>query len=218
MNVCKLISFKMNVQFTVALILFAFVHKSKCGNLDDEIDEKLSDHTGELVAESRYSFVTSSFYDWIKNIKFISYGSSGYYFTLPDKTSTSILVNGTTSTVFPLAYTLVGAGLIAYVSAYLLNFIPIDGSSSRNDEFGDYPGDPGYGPQRDSDHPFDELYDEDYDYQYPDSLDFNTYQDASEQSEPKLPTRKINEDLQSKKGKSRKVGRKRQKAVDRQGM
>ena len=70
----------------------------------------------ELKAESRYSFVTSTFYDWVKNVNFINYGSSGYYLTFPEKTTSSIFVNGTTSNVFPLSYTLAGAALIAYVS------------------------------------------------------------------------------------------------------
>ena len=71
----------------------------------------------DLKAESRYSFVTTTFYDWIKNVNLVNYGS--YYLTFPEKTTSSVFFNGTVSNVFPLSYTLAGAALIAYVSEYI---------------------------------------------------------------------------------------------------
>jgi len=187
------------------------------GELDDEIDRQLSGPSEDLKAESRFSFVTSSFYDWIKNVNFVNYGS--YYLTFPEKTSSSIFVNGTVSNVFPLSYTLAGAALIAYVSAYLLSFIPVGGSSHyqhRNDG-----PDLGYGLQRDSEIFFDEFGNEidDYDYQYPDSFDFDSFSSFSSASEPQASLRKANGEPVNRQGTSRSIrGKQERKGVQRANM
>jgi len=184
------------------------------GELDDEIDRQLSGPSEDLKAESRFSFVTSSFYDWIKNVNFVNYGS--YYLTFPEKTSSSIFVNGTVSNVFPLSYTLAGAALIAYVSAYLLSFIPVGGSNHyqhRNDG-----PDLGYGLQRDSEIFFDEFGNEidDYDYQYPDSFDFDSFSSFSSASEPQASLRKANGEPVNRQGTSRSIrGKQERKGVQR---
>jgi len=220
----------MNFRNVLVFIFICVLQKSKCGELDDEIDDKLTDPTGEdLKAESRYSFVTSTFVDWAKNLGFVNY--NGYYITFPEKTTSSILVNGTTSNIFPLSYTLAGAALVAYVSAYLVSYLPFGVISRRygNDEFVE---ELGFGLQRDSDITFDEFgneitfdefgneitFDEfgngidSYDYQYPDSLDFNTFRAASE---PKQTTRKINGDLVDRKGS---IGKKRPNSIEKPGI
>jgi len=208
----------MLIRVLSVLILTVFVQNSSCSDLDEEIDVKLSTPIEDLKAESRYSFVTTTFYDWIKNVNLVNYGS--YYLTFPEKTTSSVFFNGTVSNVFPLSYTLAGAALIAYVSAYLLSFIPIGATSShnRNDYFDP---DLGYGLQRDTEIFFDEFGNEitDYDYQYPDSIDFDSFSSFSSASEPKVTTRRVDGQPVNRKGVSRAIKHKKEpKSIERPGI
>jgi len=172
-----------------------------------------------LIAESRYSFVTTTFYDWIKNVNFVNYGS--YYLTFPEKTSSSVFFNGTVSNVFPLTYTLAGAALIAYVSAYLLSFIPVGEANEHQNRNDYFEPDLGYGQNRDTEIFFDEFGNEitDYDYQYPDSIDFGSFSSFSSASEPKITTRKIDGEPVNRKGDGRSVKTKKTaKSLERPGM
>jgi len=197
----------------------AFVQKTLCSDLDEEIDVKLSTPTEDLKAESRYSFVTTTFYDWIKNVNLVNYGS--YYLTFPEKTTGSVFFNGTVSNVFPLSYTLAGAALIAYVSAYLLSFIPIGATSSGHNRNDYFDPDLGYGLQRDTEIFFDEFGNEitDYDYQYPDSIDFDSFSSFSSASEPKVTTRRVDGQPVNRKGVSRAIKHKKEpKSIERPGI
>eukprot|EP00090_Calanus_glacialis_P040337 TRINITY_DN7029_c0_g1_i1.p1 TRINITY_DN7029_c0_g1~~TRINITY_DN7029_c0_g1_i1.p1 ORF type:complete len:322 (-),score=49.99 TRINITY_DN7029_c0_g1_i1:180-1145(-) len=210
----------MNFKMMISLVLvFTFVAFTQSSELDDEIDKQLSHPTEVLKAESRYSYVTSTFYDWVKNVNFVNYGA--YYLTFPEKTSSSVFVNGTLSNVFPLSYTLAGAALIAYVSAYLLSFIPVGESSDHRNRNDDFDPDLGFGLNRDTEIFFDEFGNEidDYDYQYPDSIDFGSFSSFSSASEPKISTRKTNGDLVDRKGDGRSINTKKTaKSIGRTGV
>jgi len=190
----------MMIRVLIVFTLTILVQDCVCSELDDEIDVKLSSPTEDLKAESRYSFVTTTFYDWIKNVNFVNYGA--YYLTFPEKTSSSVFFNGTVSNVFPLSYTLAGAALIAYVSAYLLSFIPIGTTSGHRNRNDYYDPDLGFGLQRDTEIFFDEFGNEitDYDYQYPDSIDFGSFSSFSSASEPKVTTRRVDGQPVNRKG------------------
>jgi len=120
-------------------------------------------------SEGRLSFVTNSAFDWLRNIGFVNYNSIGWYVTFPNDASYSNLNVSSTTNAFPLIYTLAGAGLIAYVSAYLFSQIPLPDLSRSDDNF-----DLGFGLQRDlsnyEDEYFPESYEEVFEYEYPDSF------------------------------------------------
>ena len=67
-----------------------------------------------LDAEGRYSFLWESPLTWLNNLGFVQFGDFGYFLTTPQKTDGTVFLNST-SDVFPIAYSLVGAGLVAYV-------------------------------------------------------------------------------------------------------
>ena len=67
-----------------------------------------------LDAEGRYSFLWESPLTWLNNLGFVQFGDFGYFLTTPQKTEGTVFLNST-SDVFPIAYSLVGAGLVAYV-------------------------------------------------------------------------------------------------------
>ena len=70
----------------------------------------------EQEADPRYTFVLNSFTEFFKNLGFVSNDNFAYYITFPNKGYTNnIFVNDSTN-AFPLIYTAVGAGLVAYVS------------------------------------------------------------------------------------------------------
>jgi len=139
-----------------------------------------SERDTDSDSEGRLSFVTNSAFDWLRNIGFVNYNSIGWYVTFPNDQSYSNLNVSSTTNAFPLIYTLAGAGLIAYVSAYLFSQIPLP-DLSRSDDI-----DLGFGLQRDlsnyEDEYFPESYEEVFEYEYPDSF----YKAASEVSERKV--------------------------------
>jgi len=105
-----------------------------------------------------YSFLFTSPLEYLNSLGLVSYATK-YYVTTPQKTEKNVYFNSS-STVFPIAFSLAGAALTAYVSAYLLSFLPA--GTSRQGYGGDFQYDD-YGLDRD-------LYSQ-YDYQYPDSVD-----------------------------------------------
>jgi len=139
-----------------------------------------SERDTDSDSEGRLSFVTNSAFDWLRNIGFVNYNSIGWYVTFPNDQSYSNLNVSSTTNAFPLIYTLAGAGLIAYVSAYLFSQIPLPDLSRSDDT------DLGFGLQRDlsnyEDEYFPESYEEVFEYEYPDSF----YKAASEVSERKV--------------------------------
>ena len=72
------------------------------------------------------TFVTSSFSEWIRNLGFVNWDGGflpGFFITFPDK-GNNLFLNSTTR-AFPLAYTLAGAAMVAYVSEYYISILPL---------------------------------------------------------------------------------------------
>jgi len=226
----------MNFRNVLVFIFICVLQKSKCGELDDEIDDKLTDPTGTTSNLPRHlSIFSDSISSFVKSISLLSYDTSiisqsinNYYLSFPDKKSLlPLYFNLTDQTSKAFLGNLVFLGL----GAYLVSYLPFGAISRRygNDEFVE---ELGFGLQRDSDITFDEFgneitfdefgneitFDEfgngidSYDYQYPDSLDFNTFRAASE---PKQTTRKINGDLVDRKGS---IGKKRPNSIEKPGI
>ena len=63
------------------------------------------------------TFTTNSVYEWLRSLGFVSYTDTipGFYVTFPGNKDKNAYLNSTSS-VFPLVYTLTGAALVAYVS------------------------------------------------------------------------------------------------------
>jgi len=141
-------------------------------------DESLEESLG---AESKFSeeseavgkvlgYTPTSIYEWLRSLGLVAYTGiiPGYYVTFPDNKVQNAYFNST-SDVFPLAYTLTGAALVAYVSGYLLTQIPIiDGLRRSGDD-----EDLGFGRTYDEFDEADAGFDYDvseYEYNYPDSF------------------------------------------------
>ena len=62
-------------------------------------------------------YTPTSIYEWLRSLGLVAYTGiiPGYYVTFPDNKVQNAYFNST-SDVFPLAYTLTGAALVAYVS------------------------------------------------------------------------------------------------------
>ena len=88
--------------------------------------------------------------------------------------------------VAPQGYTL---AYCLFTGAYLLSLIPIGGSSYNHRSDGPHLG---HGLQRDEQIFFDEYGNEmeDYDYQYPDSFDYDSYSFSSAASEKKATVKR----------------------------
>lgn len=163
------------IQVLLCLLLSHAVHcesELRLDEFDTARDAELSAADGDLKAESRYSFVTSSIFDWLKGLGLVNYNSINYYLTMPNKAAYNNLFLNQTGDVFPIGYTLAGAALVAYVGAYFLGQIPGGALLGRSDPEYDEDG-LGLGFARDNeDVVFDEFGQpvEDYDYQYPDSF------------------------------------------------
>ena len=69
----------------------------------------------DTIGSRTYTFVTNSVSDFLKNVGFVSNDLLNSYLTFPSNTDKYIYLNETVD-VFPLIYTLTGAGLVAYVS------------------------------------------------------------------------------------------------------
>ena len=64
------------------------------------------------------TFVTNSFSEWIRNLGFVNWDGGflpGFFITFPSDKGKNVFLNSTTD-AFPLAYTLAGAAMVAYVS------------------------------------------------------------------------------------------------------
>jgi len=150
------------------------VSRSLCSpiqELVEEIDNKLIPETKEGSAKKtsllpRYINLMSSITTWLNDVGWINYGDYTSFLTLPDK-SLPLYFNASDQTIHALVGNLAAIGF----GAYLLSFLP--GSSSSHAYGSDIPfydeDDLGYGLARDQD--FKDFYDDDYDYQYPDSPD-----------------------------------------------
>jgi len=173
--------------FIITLAVFSIY--CTCDELidDSELKEALPELETELEATDPsdpklLTFVTSSFSEWIRNLGFVNWDGGflpGFFITFPDK-GNNLFLNSTTR-AFPLAYTLAGAAMVAYVSAYLLSFIPLPstGYGYAGDEDLDLGlGNLGFGLQRDLSEYEDDYFPdvEAFEYEYPDSF----YKAASE--------------------------------------
>lgn len=177
----------------MAAILLLTFHNVCSFELDDVMEAKLVDpeqseedvvlHLPEVTG--RYSFLYTTPIAWLRSLGLVNYNNYGYYVTLPQKDYSSILLNGTTSNAFPLSYTLAGAAILAYVGAYLVSYAPSSFSARTGYDYDDLGGK----LNRDA---YDEFRgyedDEDFDYQYPDSL--NTYNDYEDSPKGKLSKRR----------------------------
>jgi len=202
------------------LILTVFVQKSSCSDLDEEIDVKLST---PIEPESSLPRYFANFGSFFNNLDLISYTAStlgqdvnSYYLAFPSKAIFPVYVNMST----PSAKAVFGNLALIGLGAYLLSFIPIGATSShnRNDYFDP---DLGYGLQRDTEIFFDEFGNEitDYDYQYPDSIDFDSFSSFSSASEPKVTTRRVDGQPVNRKGVSRAIKHKKEpKSIERPGI
>jgi len=210
------------MRIIAVLTLTLFVQNLLCSDLDDEIDVKLSSPTeAESSSLPRYFANFGSFFN---NLDLISYTAStlgqdvnSYYLAFPSKAIFPVYVNMST----PSAKAVFGNLALLGLGAYLLSFIPIGATNSyqnRNDYFDP---DLGYGLQRDTEIFFDEFGNEitDYDYQYPDSIDFESFSSFSSASEPKVSTRKVNGQPVNRKGVSRAIKHnKDKKSIERPGI
>jgi len=186
------------------------------GELDDEIDRQLSGPSEPEISVPRYFGDPANY---VNNINLLSYTTSilnqdvnSALLTFPSKNLLPIHFNLTTLSTKALFGNLALLGL----GAYLLSFIPVGGSNHyqhRNDG-----PDLGYGLQRDSEIFFDEFGNEidDYDYQYPDSFDFDSFSSFSSASEPQASLRKANGEPVNRQGTSRSIrGKQERKGVQR---
>jgi hypothetical protein len=60
-----------------------------------------------------YNFIFQSPVSWLNGLNFVNYDTYGFYVTTPQKTAKGVFFNGTD--IFPIAYSLAGAGMVAYV-------------------------------------------------------------------------------------------------------
>jgi len=150
------------------------LHPFYCDDLLEEADDTddirlLKTEEREQEADPRYTFVLNSFTEFFKNLGFVSNDNFAYYITFPNKGYTNnIFVNDSTN-AFPLIYTAVGAGLVAYVSAYLISQIPLPEFGLGRNDYEDL----GFGLQRDLSSYSEDYYPDDeevFDYEYPDSF------------------------------------------------
>jgi len=174
---------------TFTILLAVFLAFCTCDELidDSELKEALPELETELEAtdpsDPRFTFVTNSFSEFIRNLGFVNYAGGflpGFYITFPSEKGKNVFLNSTTD-AFPLAYTLAGAAMVAYVSAYLLSFIPLPSTGygySGDTELDLGLGNLGFGLQRDLSEYEDEYFPEveAFEYEYPDSF----YKAASE--------------------------------------
>jgi len=163
----------MKLKTACVVFVVIFVKISYCeSDLEESRGEPSSD-SSESGGAKYLTFTTSSVLEWLRSLNFVSYTNflPGYYVTFPANKDKSAYLNDT-SGAFPLLYTLAGAGLVAYVSGYILTQIPIIDGLRRST---DYDDDLGFGRTYDE---FDDEYDisTEYEYSYPDSF----YSAASE--------------------------------------
>lgn len=171
------------------VILAAIISVLLSYELDESEDIKLlsPDDREEETADPRYTFVFNSITDIIKGLNFVSSNGLNYYIAFPTYTTSYVGVNNS-AIAYPLLYSITGAALVAYVSAYLITQIPLP-------EFGLGRSDPqlGFELQRDLSEYSDEYYDgndDTFTYEYPDSF----FGSASEKKEKKIKKgrRKLN--------------------------
>jgi len=158
----------------LALCVVFLVFLLKTSYCESDLEETRADPSSASSESAKYlSFTTSSVLEWLRSLNFVSYTNilPGYYVTFPANKDKRAYLNDT-SGAFPLLYTLAGAGLVAYVSGYILTQIPIIDGLRRST---DYDDDLGFGRTYDE---FDDEYDisAEYEYSYPDSF----YSAASE--------------------------------------
>jgi len=211
----------MNAICITVLTFVALVQKSQCSELDDEIDVKLSDPTTPEPSLPRYFADIGSF---VSNIDLISYTASilnndvnSYFLAFPSKAVFPVYVNLTTQSAKAVFGNLALIGL----GAYLLSFIPVGEANEHQNRNDYFEPDLGYGQNRDTEIFFDEFGNEitDYDYQYPDSIDFGSFSSFSSASEPKITTRKIDGEPVNRKGDGRSVKTKKAaKSLERPGI
>jgi len=163
----------MKLKTVYVVFVVIFVKISYCESDLEESREESSSDSSESGGAKYLTFTTSSVLEWLRSLNFVSYTNilPGYYVTFPANKDKRAYLNDT-SDAFPLLYTLAGAGLVAYVSGYILTQIPIIDGLRRST---DYDDDLGYGRTYDE---FDDEYDisTEYEYSYPDSF----YSAASE--------------------------------------
>jgi len=163
----------MKLKTVCVVFVVIFVKISNCESDLEESREEPSSESSESSGGKYLSFTTSSVLEWFRSLNFVSYTNilPGYYVTFPANKDKRAYLNDT-SGAFPLLYTLAGAGLVAYVSGYILTQIPIIDGLRRST---DYDDDLGYGRTYDE---FGDEYDisTEYEYSYPDSF----YSAASE--------------------------------------
>jgi len=197
----------MMIQVVIVVTITALVQDSICSELDDEIDVKLSSPTEPESSVPRYFANFGSFFN---NIDLISYTASilnqdvnALYLAFPSKSIFPVYVNMST----PSTKAVFGNLALIGLGAYLLSFIPIGATSSHRNRNDYYDPDLGFGLQRDTEIFFDEFGNEitDYDYQYPDSIDFGSFSSFSSASEPKVTTRRVDGQPVNRKGVSRAI-------------
>jgi len=187
------------IMFTRTLFGLVIIAANISVFLSNELDESediqlLSpDDREDETADPRYTFVFNSITDIIKGINFVSNGLT-YYIAIPTYTNSYISINDT-AIAYPLLYSVTGAALVAYVSAYLISQIPLP-------EFGLGRSDPqlGFELQRDLSEYSDEYYegiDDSFTYEYPDSF----FGSASEKKEKKFKIKKGRRKLNRRSGK-----------------
>jgi len=182
--------------FTRILFCLTFLAANLLSDYLDESDEiKLlsPDDREQESSDPRYTFVFNSFSDWIQNTGLVSDNGINYYLAFPTYANKYIGLNDT-AIAFPLIYTVTGAALVAYVSAYLVSQIPLP-------EFGLGRSDPelGFGLQRDLSEYSNEYYDDiedTFSYEYPDSF----FGSASEKKEKKVKLKKGRRKLNRRSG------------------
>ena len=79
----------------------------------------------EHPSDPRFTFVTNSFSEWIRNLGLVNWSGGflpGFFITFPSDKGKNVFLNSTTD-AFPLAYTLAGAAMVAYVSEYFLDIV-----------------------------------------------------------------------------------------------
>jgi len=170
--------------------LFVFLsilcHLQTCllSELDEEVEAKLIDpeksqdsdivqwRIPDELSTGRYNFLFGSPITWLQSLGLVTLNTYGYYLTLPAKTISGLSLNSTTSTVFPLSYYIAGASLVAYTASYLLSQAPTANTAQyRLDTYDDFDS------KLTSDVDDYEDYigeQEDFNYQYPDSISYSS--------------------------------------------